>query len=361
MALIDYKCPNCDGAINFDSTIQEMKCPFCDSTFDTESLRAYDDALSEEQGAGQEIKWDSHEDSVWQEGEEESMSVFACNSCAGEIIVDASTAATSCPFCGNPVVMKGKLSGSARPDCIIPFKLDKKAAKESLAKHLSGKPLLPKTFKSAKKLEEIKGIYVPFWLFDAEIDASMRYKATRVRSWSDAQFNYIETKYFNVRRKGDMIFDEVPVDASSKISTDLMESIEPFDTKAAVPFQTAFLAGFMADKFDFCAEHCIERANQRIKKSTEAAFSNTVTGYTTVSPEYQGVYLKKSSVKYALLPVWVLSANWQDKNYLFAMNGQTGKFVGNLPTDWGIFIRQFIIFTIIITAVMFIILLMVGG
>ncbi|MCL2398118.1 MAG: hypothetical protein FWC91_00055 [Defluviitaleaceae bacterium] len=362
MALIDYKCPNCDGAINFDSEIQQMKCPFCDSAFDVESLKAYDDVLLKEQEAKQEeIEWSSHEDSKWQEGEEESMNVFACNSCAGEIIVDATTAATSCPFCGSPVVMKGKLSGSARPDLIIPFKLDKKAAQESLSKHLTGKRLLPGTFKSSKKLEEIKGVYVPFWLFDAEVDASMRYKATTIRSWSDAQYNYTETKFFNVVRKGNMAFDDVPVDASAKMSNDLMESIEPFDAKAAVPFQTAFLSGFLADKFDFCAEHCIERANRRIKKSTEVAFSRTVTGYVSVSPEHRDIHLRKSTVKYALLPVWVLNAKWQDKNYIFAMNGQTGKFVGDLPTDWGIFWRQLIIMAIIITVVVNIIIMLMGG
>jgi len=359
MALKEFKCLNCSGAINFDTSSQQMKCPYCDSEFEIEALQEYDDAMSE--GGSDEIEWSAHEDTPWQEGEQEGMRVYSCNTCAGEIIADASTAATNCPFCGNPVVMKEQLTGSVRPDCIIPFKLDKKAAQESLIAHLSNKKLLPKCFKSTKTLDEISGVYVPFWLFDADITANMRYRATTIRMWSDSRFNYRETRHFSVIRQGEMAFDNVPVDASAKMPADLMESIEPFNTADAVDFNTAFLAGYLADKFDFESKDCIDRANERIRQSTQDAFAATVRGYTTVMPEYRGVYLNKSSVKYALLPVWVMSATWRGKQFLFAMNGQTGKFVGNLPTDWGAFWRWFAIAAIGITALINIILLIAGA
>jgi hypothetical protein len=201
----------------------------------------------------------------------------------------------------------------------------------------------------------VKGVYVPFWLFDAEVDANMRFRCTNVRTWSDTNFIYTQTSHYNVVRQGELAFNAVPVDASSKMPADLMESIEPFDTSAAVEFKTAFLSGFLADKFDYNSEECIARANERIRKTTEDTFTRTVTGYATTRPEYRGVYMRKSEVKYALLPVWVLNATWRSKNYLFAMNGQTGKFVGNLPTDWGIFWRWFAILTVVISAVLILI------
>jgi DNA-directed RNA polymerase subunit RPC12/RpoP len=358
MALKQYKCPNCDGGVNFDPGTQEMKCPFCDSTFDVEALKSYDEDCASD--APDEIEWAAHEDTLWQEGEQEGLRTYLCNSCAGEVIGDAVTAAASCPYCGSPVVMTGQLSGALRPDCIIPFQLDKKAAKEALVRHLSDKKLLPRCFKSTKTLDEIKGIYVPFWLFDADIEGNMRYRTTTVRRWSDSRYNYIQTRHFSVTRRGPMAFDNVPVDASAKMPDDLMESIEPFDAKAAQDFQTAFLSGYLADKFDFDSALCKERANQRIKQSANDAFRQTVTGYTTVMPEYSGVYLKKSSVKYALLPVWTITATWRGKSYLFAMNGQTGKFVGDLPTDWGIFWRWFAILALSIAVALNLILLIAG-
>ena len=358
MALKEYKCPNCNGGINFDAGTQQMQCPFCDSAFDVDAVKTYCEEL--EGDAPDEIEWAAHVDSEWQEGEQECLNTYLCNSCGGEVIGEASTAATACPFCGSPVVMKGKLSGALRPDCIIPFQLDKAAAKKALTNHLADKKLLPRCFKSSKTLDDIKGIYVPFWLFDAEIDGNMRYRATTVRKWSDSRFHYIETRHFSVKRRGDMAFDDVPVDASAKMPADMMESIEPFDTKSAVDFQTAYLAGYLADKFDFDSALCKERANQRIKQSTDDAFRRTVTGYVTVTPEYSGVYLKSSSVKYALLPVWTITATWRGQTYLFAMNGQTGKFVGDLPTDWGIFWRWFALLAVIITVALNLILILTG-
>ena len=350
MTLMEFKCPNCDGGVQFDANTQKMQCPFCDSEFCPNEMRALDEAMQVE--PPEAIEWATHNDLEWAAGEQEGMRLYVCNTCAGEIITEESTAATSCPFCGNPIVMTGQLSGSLRPDLIIPFKMNKNAAMEALQNHLKGKKLLPKCFKSTKRLNEIKGLYVPFWLFDAEVDGNMRYKCTTTRSWSDSRFIYKETRTFNVLRQGAMAFDKVPVDASAKMPADLMESIEPFDTSQAQDFQTAFLAGYLADKFDFCEKHSIDRANERIRASTEDAFRKTVTGYSSVTPEYRGVYLRKSVVKYALLPVWVLNTTWRDKNFMFAMNGQTGKFVGDLPTDWGIFWRWFGILTAIFSAVL---------
>jgi len=353
MALLEYKCPNCDGAVNFDTGTQQMKCPFCDSEFDVEALKNLDDAIKCESDA---IEWAGHADLEWEEGEQEGMRVYSCNTCAGEIITDESTAATSCPFCGNPVIMKGQLSGCIKPDLIIPFKLDKKAAKTALLNHLSGKKLLPKCFKSTKTLDEIKGLYVPFWVFDADIKGNMRYRGRTVRSWSDANFHYTETRHFNLIRQGDIAFDCIPVDASAKIASDMMESIEPFNINSAVAFKTAYLAGYMADKFDFCADHCIARANERIRATTEDTFRKTVTGYSAITPEYRGVYLNKNVVKYALLPVWTMSVTWKGQKYSFAMNGETGKFVGDLPTDWG----KFWLYSAILTVALSVALILIA-
>lgn len=109
-------------------------------------------------------------------------------------------AATSCPFCDNPIIMMGQFAGALKPDLVIPFKLDKKAAKEGLKKHLTGKRLLPKIFKDQNHIDEIKGIYVPFWLFDTNVDAAVRYRATKVRMWSDSDYDYTETSHFMVHR-----------------------------------------------------------------------------------------------------------------------------------------------------------------
>jgi len=333
--LLEYKCPNCGGALSFDSDTQKMNCPYCDSELEMEALLELDKELKETQE--DRMDWDSQPQTQWGDGEEEQLQSFVCQSCGGEIVCDENTAASFCPYCDNPVVMAGRLSGSLRPDLVIPFKLDKEDALKALRKHLSKKPLLPPIFKDENHIQQIRGIYVPFWLFDAEANGDVRYRATKVRTWSDSNYIYTQTRHYGVRRAGSLTFTAVPVDGSTKMDDALMESIEPFDLSGAVDFQTAYLAGYLADKYDVSSEESIQRANDRIKTSTCDTFAQTVVGYTTVNPVSTTVKLEKNRVRYGLYPVWILNTRYKDKNYVFAMNGQTGKFVGDLPIAWGRF------------------------
>ena len=329
--LLEYECPNCGGGMSFNIEEQTVKCPYCDSVFTLEQLKALDEGLSA--NAPDEINWEENIGTEWEEGEEENIAVYHCNSCGGEIVTEQTTASLSCPYCDSPVVMTGKLSGALRPDYVIPFKLEKKEAKTAFEKHLLGKKLLPDAFTKDNHIDEIKGIYVPFWIFDGSADGDVKFKATKTRSWSDSKYNYVETSYYQVLRNGNACFSGVPADGSEKMPDDLMESIEPFDMKEAKPFQTAFLAGFRADKYDVGADDGQARANARVKQSIESLFRSTVTGYSSVTTEASSIKVKNGKAKYGLFPVWMLRTTWNNQTFTFAMNGQTGKFVGNLPLD----------------------------
>ena len=352
MALMEYKCPNCGGPLNFDPGAQDMVCPYCDSVVDLKTLQAMDSLLEEDAQVESE-DW-SYSGADWQADETNAMAVYTCNSCGGEIIGEESLGATSCPFCGNRVVIASKFSGSLRPDLVLPFKLNKDEAKEALKRHYAGKKLLPKVFRDRNHLDEIKGVYVPFWLFDAEADVKADYDATQVKRWSDSHYHYTRTSHYHVHRAGQIGFDQVPVDGSQAIDDTLMESLEPIDLKEAVDFQTAYLAGYFANKYDQDAETCYPRADERIQRSASQAFRNTVKGYQSVTPKREDIALTDNKIKYALLPVYLLSTSWEGESYLFAMNGQTGKFVGDLPMDkkayWSWFFKIFGIASVLLVA-----------
>lgn len=344
----EYKCPCCGGAIEFDSKLQKMKCPYCDNEYEMETLASFDEVLSKEQADN--MQWDSSAGSEWEDGETDGLRVYVCKSCGGEIVGDDTLGSTACPYCDNPVVLMGQFAGDLKPDYVIPFKLDKDDAIKALKKHYGGKKLLPKVFSSQNHIEEVKGVYVPFWLFDAEAEANVRYKAAKIRTWSDSRYNYTETSFYSVVRGGSISFAQVPVDGSTKMDDALMESIEPFDMSGAVDFRTAYLSGYLADKYDVDSETSITRANERIKKSTEETFRSYVKGYESVTTENSSVNLQNGSAKYALYPVWLLNTTWRGKKYSFAMNGQTGKLVGDLPMDNGAYKRYFFIATVVGTA-----------
>lgn len=347
--ILDYECPCCGGKIEFDSSSQQMKCPYCDTEFEVEALKDYGAVMNETQQ--KPMEWDVTPSSEWREGETAGMSVYTCNSCGGEIVADTTTGATSCPYCDSPVVLTGQFSGGLRPDLVIPFKLDKAAAVAALKKHLEGKFLLPAAFKDENHIDDIKCVYVPFWMFDADSDASFAYRATRVRRWEDNRFRYTETKYYTVLRAGHIAFEHIPVDGSSKMPDDLMESIEPFDFADVKDFDTAYLSGYLADKYDVTAEQSVERANARVRDSMRDEFLKTVTGYDSVTQQRESITLENGKVRYVLCPVWVLNTSWNGQNFLFAMNAQTGKFVGNLPADMGKFWRFLLLFSVIFGAV----------
>lgn len=331
-SILQYKCPCCGGSIEFDSDCQAMKCPYCDTEFDAETLKAYDEDLNT--SPEDDFSWGAGATEQWTKDENTGMRIYVCQSCGGQIMGDEHMAATRCPYCNNPTIIAGNLAGELKPDFVIPFQLDKEAAVEAMHRHLSKKRLLPKDFKDRNHIEEIRGIYVPFWLFDTEADAHLRYRGTRVRHWSDSNYYYTETRFYSVLRAGNIAFDHIPVDGSTKMADDLMESLEPFDFSKAVDFQTAYLSGYLADKYDVSAEQSVERANDRVRQSTRTAFESTIFGYASLVPEHTSIRLHNGRSHYALFPVWLLNTDYNGEKYTFAMNGQTGKFVGNLPTSW---------------------------
>ncbi len=332
--LQEYKCPCCGGAIEFNSDVQKMKCPYCETEFEMSALEQLDKDLSSDKA--DEIEWDLGQTNEWIDSEIAGMRVFICKSCAGEIIGDENMAATTCPYCGNNVVVMGQFAGGLKPDLVIPFKLDKDDAVKAMSQHLMGKKLLPKVFKDQNHIEEILGVYVPFWLYSADAEASARFKGTKTRTWTDTRFVYTQKDTYSITREASISFDNIPVDASTKMADDLMDSLEPYDYRAAVPFQTAYLAGYMADKYDVSMEDSKARSTERIKSTAQLKLRGTVLGYTSLSNESSNVRLTSNSAKYALLPAWILNTKWNGQNYTFAMNGQTGKFVGNLPLDKGL-------------------------
>lgn len=361
MQITNYQCPACTGPVHFSPETGKVVCDYCGSTYEMkeiEDLYAQKDAgaaqemkdaekaaeetdargeTEEENREGTEFSGDWDTSALGDEwgAEADNMKAYNCPSCGAELICDSTTGATSCPYCGNPTIVPGQFSGSLKPNYVIPFKLDKDAAIRALKKHYKGKFLLPSTFTSENHLQEIKGVYVPFWLFDGAAEASASYAATISTVHKSDDEEIIRTSHYSVKRAGNMTFKKIPVDASTKMPDDYMDSIEPYDYKELKKFSTAYLPGFLADKYDVAVEACWDRADSRCEETIKTALRSTVTGYQTCIQNRMWVNMERGKVHYALLPVWLLSTKWDGKNFLFAVNGQTGKTVGDLPVSQG--------------------------
>ena len=344
-----FTCPGCGAKLEFNAAGQNLKCPYCDTEIAI-------DAVSPEETEGTSALWEPMSAGEWKESEIKGMRVYACSACGGEIIADETAGAAKCPYCGNQVVMKEQFSGDLKPDFIIPFKHDKNAAREVYRKFLTGKKFLPPYFKSSAHIDEIKGIYVPFWLYDADVELEAVYTGEKDRVYTEGDYECTEIKEFRIDRQGTMRYVHVPVDGSTKIDHVLMESIEPYDKKELTEFKTAYLAGYLADRYDIPQEKCIERATDRMKKSTEEAFRSSCGGYDRVNVEHSSFSVRKSRYWYALYPVWLLNTTWKGKKYTFAMNGQTGQMVGDLPADQGAFYKYVGLRAVIIGLILYILM-----
>lgn len=330
--LLEYRCPACGASLQFDSGSQQVVCPYCDSSFSPQELINYDSFLKEDAKNETSDSWSKDADR-WEKDEATGLNVYVCSACGGEVLGDDTLASARCPFCDNTVIMKRQFTGEWKPDLVLPFKLDRAAAQEAFRKHLHGKKLLAKAFHSESCIEEIKGIYVPFWLFSSDVSASMRFSGTTSRSWTDGSYDYVETSRYALLRSATAQFCRLPVDGSEKMDDALMDSLEPFDFSEAVDFQTAYLSGFFSDRYDVNADISVARAQTRFNNTMTERVSATTGGFSSVALQTATISEHNNHREYALLPVWLLHVKWKEQLYTFAMNGQTGKLVGNLPID----------------------------
>ncbi len=327
--VMEYKCPCCNAGLEFSGATQELTCPYCDNSFNLSTVKAYNEAQSA--APTESVTWDDAPQQQWAPAEQERLNAFQCPSCGGEILCEDTTAASFCPYCGNPTVMPTRLSGTIKPDSIIPFKKTRIDAENAFKDLCKQKKLLPKAFTSQQQLEKITGLYVPFWLYDCASDFDGTYKATRITTWSDSRYDYTRTSHYLVRRGCTAKFQGIPMDGSSKMDNTFMESIEPYDYEGLKPFTMAYLTGYLADMYDVPSDQGEPRIKERVDAAIHDELQSSLIGYHTVVPTSRNLQVSHSKARYVLLPVWTLTSKYGGQTYTFAMNGQTGKITGSFP------------------------------
>lgn len=301
----------------------------------------------------------------WTEAESLGMRSYTCSSCAASLTVDATTAVTECPYCGNRAVLPGTLAGLTKPDYVVPFKTTKADAIAALKGHYAKMRFLPDAFTEQSHLEHIQGVYVPFWLYSLTVDFDARFECTNVRTFHTKDERITETDFYDVSRVGSVSFERLPVDGSTKMPDAHMDAIEPFDYGEMQPFSVAYLPGYVAERYDLAADACFDRADERVRSTVPTLVAKTVVGYDMTAPTGCHTTNRTPAISYALLPVWMLHTTWNGGSYLFAMNGQTGKLIGDLPIDKGkvakFFAVRFAIAFVVAAIVCFVGLNAMGG
>lgn len=318
--VIDYKCLNCNASIKFNPKLNKFKCEYCHSEFTIDEIKNYKFSQDKNQ---LHYEFDKMQD----------MEGYLCSNCGAEIISLDNIASTSCLYCKSSTIIKNRLTGIYKPDSIITFKYTKDDAVLAFKNICKGRPLLPKNFNDLKNIEEMEGLYVPFWLYDCTNKTNLEAKCTKVSTWMDSRYIYTKTSYYDVIRGGSLHFESVPNDAATRFSDIIMNAIEPFNYKDLEEFNTSYLAGFLSEKYDVSKDKAYLNAKERIEEDSKNYLKNQIHGYQSINVKSNTNDIKINQTKYVLLPVWVLNIKYKDKIYHFAMNGQTGKLVGEIPVD----------------------------
>ena len=327
MATTVYNCPCCGGPLKFSGESGKLECAACGNVYEPEALEMMNGAEG-----GDNITFASAAERFG--AGESGVQGYICKNCGAELMADETTTATECPYCGSPTILPDRIEGGVKPEKVIPFVVTKEQAQKQFEDYFKGKKLLPNVFLNGRnRISEMRRLYVPYWLFGCDARADVTYDAEKKRTEKRGEWEITRKAHYAVRRRGGMRFENIPVDGSVKLDDKLTESLEPYNLSAAIPFQSAVLAGAMADHADADCEACEKRAVERVEHSVAQAMRETVKGYTSVTERSRSIRTKNGKAAPALLPVWLITTEKEGKTYTFAINGQTGKLTCDVPAD----------------------------
>lgn len=329
--VIQYKCPSCGADMVFDTKSGTLHCESCGLE---QNIADYTEPESSSQDYDGEFDEFTDHTSYNSFHENEAME-YKCNNCGATIITDKDTAATTCSFCGAAMVLSDRLSGELAPNKVIPFKINKQEAQEAFKKWCRNGLLTPKGFMNADRIKNITGMYIPFWMFDVNGRGEVHATCTKVRHYTEGDYDVTETKYYDVYRKVDVEYDHIPCDASEKMDDKLMDKLEPFPSQELKDFKTPYLAGYIAEKYNFTDKQLFPRIKQRADSYVDDYIHSTMHGYSSTSIEHRQIDILQRNAEYALLPIWIVCYDYNHSDHMFAMNGQTGKVVGKPPLSKG--------------------------
>lgn len=329
-----FPCGSCGAKLELSPGAATLKCPYCN----------HQNTIP--QSADEIVELDFYEyfARATEQGESQELQTVKCQSCGGTSTLQPNITMSHCPFCGTQLQAKAKASRLIKPGAILPFKVPKNKAMELFRSWLGGLWFAPGGLKDqAEKEGGIKGMYIPYWTFDA--------KST---TWYDGERgeNYYETQQYNEKDSdGNMVtrtrtvthtrwhaasgtvwqnFDDVIVQAGRSLPPEIVDELEPWDLKNLMPYQDEYMSGFQAEAYQVDLGDGFERAKQGMDSAIRETVKKDIGGdqqrIGAVRTQFDDI-----TFKHILLPVWISAYKYGDKSYRFLINGSTGEVQGERP------------------------------
>ncbi len=318
------KCPACGAEMVFSPEKQELSCPYCGCTKTIDFTRTSSEIAFAEMLLQKNDEW----------GKETH--VFRCNNCGAKEVIERTDIAKACPFCGTTNVTQVEELSGLRPNAVVPFALDAKTATQNVVGWAKRRFFAPRAFKKEVKPEKIKGTYVPAFTFDTHTVTYYtgrlgKYYTKRVRVNGKIQTRR-ELRYFFISGVFVWNFDDVLIQATTRIRQKDIDKLCPFETNESNEYASEFLHGYTAQGNEKSGEECWGEAKSliyaEIRRKILAKYD-----YDVVATFDQKTSCEDVTFKYVLLPLYVGHCNWKTKLYNFFVNGKNGKVTGKTPVS----------------------------
>ena len=322
----DKKCPSCGGVMDFDPATGGLACPYCGHT---ETIEREE----QQQGSAAELDFSQAENVENCDWGVEKKTVL-CKSCGAETVYDALEISAVCPFCGSNQVMEASAQKVMAPGGVVPFQITDEKASQLFKGWIKKKWFCPKLAKESAKAKNFKGVYLPYWTFDAETSSEYTAEYGKERRVGKGEEAKIVTDWYHTRGTYRQSFDDELICATTNHNRSMLLDIEPYNTEENKIYKPEYVAGFAAERYSVGMKDAWTMAKSSIKRKLSYNIEKKIrkeehadsVRSLNLSTTYRNI-----TYKYLLLPVWLSNYKYKDKVYQFMVNGQTGKVSGKIP------------------------------
>jgi endogenous inhibitor of DNA gyrase (YacG/DUF329 family) len=335
-----FSCPACGAEARWDPAKKSLVCPFCSTVSPAQiELNSAGEQVVVEHDLAAALHGIPDEARGW---DTEKISV-RCQSCQAISVFDPGRVGQRCDFCGSTALVPyEEIKQAFRPESLLPMKLSENAVRDSIRRWYGDRWFAPNKLKHAALTDTVKGLYIPYWTFDAQVHADWTaesgyyYNETETYRDSDGQTKTREVQKIRwVPASGslDHFFDDELVPASRGVQPEMLRKVEPFPTPELVGYQPAFLAGWVVERYQIDLIAAAQMARQEMESEMESLCSSEVPGDTQRNLQVQTDY-SGQTFKHILVPIWLLTYTYGASNFQVVINGVTGAIAGKYPKSW---------------------------
>jgi hypothetical protein len=355
IAVEKHACPACGAQAEWNPGKRKLMCPFCgtESPYaldaDTGKIQEIDLVRALREIPDEERGWNTERRSV------------QCQSCKAVMVYDPARVGQNCEFCGSPALVDyQEVKSPIRPQSLLPFKVSQTQVRDSIKRWYASKWFAPSALKSKALVDQIKGLYIPYWTFDAQVhcpwEAEAGYHYYVNEEYRDSQGKsqvrrVQKTRWEYASGQLDHFFDDEPVPGTKGVDMNLLRQVEPFPTTTElVPYDTAYLSGYVVEHYQIVLVDAAKHSREAMHDQLMALCGAQVPGDThrnlRISPQYSG-----ETFKHILVPIWLLSYTFGRRTFQVIANGYTGVIAGAYPKSaWKIF---FVVMAVLLVILLF--------